>query len=140
MTEVIERPLPGIHTDNERYWASARERNLELPKCAGCGEVFYPLSDRCRSCLSTSLEWRPVSGKAKLVTWNVMHQLYDPAFKELVPYIVGVVELEEGARMISNIVGVDPSHLSLDMVLALDYVDISPEVTLPVYRPGGSPK
>lgn len=138
MTEVIERPLPGIHTDNERYWASAHQRALELPHCASCGEVFYPLSNRCRNCLSTSLQWRPVSGKAKLVTWNVMHQLYDPAFKDLVPYIVGVVELEEGARMITNIVGVDPRELVLEMPLTLDYIDVSPEVTLPVYRPVGS--
>ena len=138
MTEIIERPLPGIHTDNERYWASAHERALELPRCADCGEVFYPLSNRCRACLSAALEWHPVSGKATLVTWNVMHQLYDPAFKDLVPYVVGVVELEEGARMISNVVGAPHDALRVGMDLALEYVDISPEVTLPVYRPAGS--
>ncbi len=138
MTETIERPLPGIHTDNERYWASAKERALELPKCAKCGEVFYPLTNRCRNCLSDALEWFRVSGKAKLVTWNIMHQVYDPAFKDLVPYVVGVVELEEGARMISNIIQAPHGDLAIGMNLALDYVDISPEVTLPIFRPAGS--
>ena len=138
MTETTERPLPGIHPDNERYWTSAHERALELPKCSRCGEVFYPLTNRCRNCLSNALEWLPVSGKAKLITWNIMHQIYDPAFKDLAPYVVGVVELEEGARMISNIIEAPHDSLAVGMELALDYIDISPEVTLPVYRPARS--
>lgn len=130
-----ERPLPGITEENARYWESARRQALELPRCLQCGEIFYPLTFRCRRCLSSSLTWEPVSGKATLVTWNVMHQIYDAAFKDLVPYIVGVVRLAEGAQMVSNIVDAQPASLTVGMSLQLDYVRLNEDVTLPVYRP-----
>lgn len=138
MSEAVERPMPGMNEDNQRYWESARKRALELPRCEGCGEVFYPLSSRCRKCLSASLTWKPVSGKATLVTWNVMHQVYDPAFASLAPYVVAVVKLEEGAQLISNIIDVAPGTLQAGMPLEVDYIDLNDEVTLPVYRVGAA--
>lgn len=133
--EGVVRPLPGINTENKRYWESSHRHSLEMPKCNACGEVFYPLTNRCRRCLSDSLIWIPISGDGQLVTWNVMHQIYDPAFRDLVPYIVAVVKLVEGPQMISNIVQSEPNELSIDMPLRLRYVDIENVMSIPVFVP-----
>jgi uncharacterized OB-fold protein len=132
---TLERPLPIVNEANALYWQSARAHQLRLPKCGACDRFFYPLTPRCRHCLAADAVWTTVSGDATLVTWNVMHQVYDKAFEELAPYPVAVVRLAEGPQVVTNIVGADPAALQAGMPLRLDYLDINDEITLPVYAP-----
>lgn len=132
---TLERPLPVLNDANGPYWESARERRLRLPQCSKCSRYFYPLTPRCPSCLSAELRWQEVSGRGTLVTWNVMHQVYDKAFADLAPYVVGVVQLAEGPKVISNIVDCDPAVLRTGLPLQLSYLEVNDEVTLPVYYP-----
>ena len=134
MTE-LERPLPITNEANAPYWASARARKLQLPRCEECHSFFYPLTLRCRACLSGNVAWTAVSGDASLVTWNVMHQIYDKSFAELAPYIVGVVKLAEGPQMVTSIVGTDAANLRAGLPVKLEYLEVTSEITLPVYRP-----
>jgi uncharacterized OB-fold protein len=134
MTE-LERPLPIINEANATYWASAHAHKLQLPRCNACNSFFYPLTPRCRVCLSADLTWTAVSGDATLVTWNVMHQIYDKSFADLAPYIVGVARLAEGPQVVTSIVRTEPSALRAGLPLKLDYLDVTPEITLPVYAP-----
>jgi uncharacterized OB-fold protein len=138
MTTATSRPRPVIDETNARYWESARAHALELPRCNDCSQVFYPPRAICPRCLSVSIGWAAVSGDATLFTWNVMHQVYSDAFRELVPYVVAVVQLEEGPRIITNMLRHDLGQLHVGMKLQLDYLDIDEELTLPVFIPSSS--
>jgi uncharacterized OB-fold protein len=79
---------------------------------------MLPAREACPRCLGRSLTWQQASGKARLISWIVYHQAFHPSFAQRLPYTVAIVELEEGARMVSNIVGTeDPESLRIDMPL-----------------------
>jgi uncharacterized OB-fold protein len=118
-----EKPLPTITDDNREYWASAKEHALRMQRCKECGRFRFPPTTFCTNCLSPETEWAPVSGRATVYSFVIMHQVYHPAFRDDVPYNVVAVELEEGPRFYSNV------------VRAVD--DVTPEVTLVKFRRTG---
>ena len=130
-----ERPLPDINDVNLPYWESAKAHALALPVCVRCGHTYYPMTRHCPRCLGTESEWRKVAGTGTLVTWNVMHQVYDQAFAAMAPYIVAVVQLTEGPQLVTNLVNTDGAALHVGLPLTVQYLKISNDVTLPVYSP-----
>lgn len=135
-TPTVARPRPVIDETNARYWESARAHALELPRCTECSHMFYPPRDQCPRCLGGSIRWERVSGNATLFTWNVVHQIYYEAFRELAPYVVAVVELEEGPRLITNMLRHSSEGLHVGLNVTLDYLDVDDELTLPVFLAG----
>ena len=110
-----ERMLPGVDgLGGEFYARAARTGQLHLQRCDSCARWRHPPRILCGACGSDEWSWQPVSGRGRLFTWTVTHRATDPAFAEHVPYVVAVVELEEGPRVVGNIFGVDPPTLVLD--------------------------
>ncbi len=113
-------PLPVVDEVNEPYWAALRTGHLDYMSCGACGHRWLPASSECPQCLSAEPRWAKASGRAHLVSWVVYHKAFHPAFADRVPYNVAVVELEEGPRLVSNIVGVnDEADLSIGRPLEL---------------------
>jgi uncharacterized OB-fold protein len=110
-------PVPEITPLNEPYWQALAEGQLKFQRCNHCGHAWLPPRGECPECLRADWTWQIASGRAKLVSWVVYHIAYHPAFKDRVPYNVAVVELEEGPRLISNIIG--DGALAIDRALAL---------------------
>ena len=134
---TTDRPLPIVTDENARYWKSARAHALELPYCMACERPFYPPQHRCPSCLGDRIEWRQVSGRARVFSWIVMHQVYDPAFKDRAPYIVASVELEEGPRLITNLVNCPRDGVRIDLPVRAVYEDIDDDLALVYFEPEG---
>jgi uncharacterized OB-fold protein len=134
-TPATERILPIITPENERYWRSARAHALELPFCLACEHHFYPPQHRCPMCLSDRIDWRRVSGRGRVYSWIIMHQVYDPSFKDKVPYPVAIVELEEGPRLIANLLGIDNAAIHLGMPVRVAYEDVTDEIALVQFIP-----
>ena len=88
----------------------------------------------CPECLSTEWVWTKVSGRGIVYSFVVFHRVYHTGFKDEVPYVVAVVELEEGPRLMSNIIGCDPNAVHCDMPVEVVFDDVSEEVTLPKFR------
>ena len=86
--------------------ALAQER-LTFQRCAACGNAWLPPRDACPSCLLPEWAWEDARGSGRLVSWVVYHRAYRPDFEDRVPYNVALVELDEGPRLITNVVGVD---------------------------------
>ncbi len=135
---MVEPILPNITDENAPYWRSARAHALELPFCMACEQAFYPVQVRCPRCLGSGWEWRKVSGRARIYSWIVVHQVYDPSFASRVPYITAVVELEEGPRLVTNIVNCPPGDVRRDMAVQVVYEDLNDEVALVYFAPEGS--
>jgi uncharacterized OB-fold protein len=132
------RPLPEKSPEMAPFWEAARRHALVVQRCRGCGALRFPARDICSRCLARESEWAPVSGRGRLFSFAVMHQVYHPGFADAVPYAVVVVELEEGARLVSNVVGCAPADLRIGMPLEVVFEDLTPEVTLPKFRPVAS--
>lgn len=135
MTEKDQKPLPHIDEVSRPYWDAAKRHELLLQKCQECGHYRYPQGETCPSCLSDRLEWVKVSGRGSVYTWTVFHQVYHPAFKEDVPYAVVAVELEEGPRIITNLVDCKIGDIKVGMPVKVVFDDVTEEITLPKFRP-----
>ena len=105
---------------NRPYWDALSTGVLSYHKCSDCGQAWLPARGECPNCLGDQWQWKPASGGAKLISWVVYHTAFHAAFKERLPYNVAVVELDEGPRLISNVVGVaDAETLKIDQRLRL---------------------
>ena len=131
----VPQPLPEISPEMAPFWEAARAHRLVVQRCAGCGTLRFPARDICSRCLSRNADWAPVSGRGTVFSFAVMHQVYHPGFADAVPYAVVVVELEEGVRMLSNMVDCPVHELAIGMPVEVVFDDVTPEVTLPKFRP-----
>jgi len=130
-----DKPLPYVHEETKPFWDGIKRHELWLQRCQDCGKFrFYPRSI-CPYCFSYNTEWTKVSGRAKLYSFTVSHRPASPAFQQDVPYNVVIVELEEGVRMMTNIVECRNEDLRIDMPVEVAFDDVTPEITLPKFRP-----
>ena len=131
------KPVPMPDNVTAKFWDAAKERRLLLQRCADCGaRQFFPQS-HCRGCLSESLGWIEASGKGKIYSFTIVHRPPSAAFQEDAPYTVALVELDEGVRMMSNIVGIAPDKVRVGMPVEVVFDDITPTVSLPRFKPTG---
>jgi uncharacterized OB-fold protein len=127
---AIDLPEPSPLLADHR--AALAEGRLTFQRCARCANAWLPPRDRCPRCLSAEWSWRDASGRARVVSWVLYRRAYHPSFADRVPYNVAVVELDEGPRMISNVVGIDRDEgLAIDVPLVFV---AEREGTVPVAR------
>jgi uncharacterized OB-fold protein len=130
------RALPAPDNASRHYWQSAAEGRLVIQRCTSCGvHQFYPRA-MCVSCAGET-EWVEASGRGTLHTFTIIRQNRSPAFAALSPYAVGIVELDEGVRMMSNIVECDVEQLEVGMALEVLLLQAADDVGLPFWRPVG---
>lgn len=111
------------------FWDATRERQLVLQWCSACDRPIHYPREVCPSCLGTDLEWRQASGKGEVYAFTVTHE------PEREPYVVALIALEEGVRMMSNVVGCEPSAVSVGLPVSLTWEDLSDGRALPQFQP-----
>ena len=129
-------PLPVPTPETRPFWEAARRHELCLQRCRTCGaHVFYPRA-ACPRCFGADLEWRRVSGRGTLLTFTVVER-GQRGFPLGPPYVIAIVELAEGPRLMTNLVGIepDPAQIRIGMAVEVVFADVTPEVTLPHFRP-----
>jgi hypothetical protein len=130
------KPLPSIVGETRPYWESCRQGQLLIQKCDGCGEYqFYPRGI-CANCWSGEIKWVKASGKGTVWTFTVTYQNRTPGF-DAGPYVLALVELEEGVRMFSNIVECNPRDVRIGMPVQVTFVKATDQVTIPYFKPAG---
>jgi uncharacterized OB-fold protein len=135
MAEEYAKPIPVADEDSKEFFEGANENKLMLVKCSNCGTFRLPGRERCLDCWSTDWEWAQASGKGKLYTYGIMHQKYHPAFAEETPYNYALVELDEGPRLVTNIVECAPEDMKTDMPVEAVFDHVSDEATLIRFKP-----
>ena len=131
------KPRPDLNdVATKPYWEAAARHQLMLPRCDGCGLVFFPPRDLCPGCWSRELaSWQPMSGRGTIWTFTEVHvAFYDDTWAEDVPYVVAVIELDEGPRLLANIVESDMDRLAIGDRVETTFEDRSEGVTLPMFR------
>jgi uncharacterized OB-fold protein len=104
------------YTKVERFADELRNNKLMGTKCKKCGEIYFPPRADCTKCMSNDMEWRSYSGKGKLVTFTTIHAA-PTGFDDIAPYTIGVVDLQEGGRLLAWVEGVKPEELRIGMEL-----------------------
>jgi uncharacterized OB-fold protein len=129
------KPLPELTPVTRPFWEGARARKLLVQQCRPCGVLRFPPSPVCPECLSPSADWVETSGRARVVSWVVFHQIYFEGFRAEAPYNVALVRLDEGPLLLTNVVGIPNERLEIGMPVAVVFEDATAEVTVPKFRP-----
>jgi uncharacterized OB-fold protein len=114
------------------FWSAARQHRLEIQRCSACGEYVWTPQAACRRCLTESLEWTAVSGRGTVYSYSVVTRPATAAFD--VPYVVAIIELEEGVRMLSNLVMPDTSSVRVGMAVEVGFEDFD-DISLLHFKP-----
>ncbi len=130
-----EKPLPRPTPWSKPFWDGCKRHELLIQKCKECRRlVFYP-KKICSHCLSPSLEWVKASGRGTVYSYTVVYSYQPTEFSEDVPYVIAIINLQEGVRMMSNIVDCPLETLKCDMEVEVVFDAVTAEVTLPKFKP-----
>lgn len=127
------RPLPIPDRDSVVYWKGCKEHKLVVPRCTECGLFVFPSRIICPRCLSDQLEWVQLSGLGTVYSFTVVHRGPSAAFKDKLPYVMALVDLDEGPRMLTNIVGTESNEIRIGMRVRCVFDDVTDDVTLPLF-------
>jgi hypothetical protein len=131
----IEKPLPLVNEDSQEYWEGCKRGELRVQKCEDCSHRRLPPAVLCPRCLSGRFTWEKTSGRGKVHTFIVVHRPQHPAFYEDVPYNVAIVELDEGPRLHSRIVGCANDRITIGMPVEVVFEKKNDDVTMPFFKP-----
>lgn len=129
------KPIPVPSEDSRPFWEAAKRHELSLQRCSTCGSFRFPPAPLCPECTALGGEWTKVAGTGKVFSYVVFHRAFHKSFEKDVPYAVAVVELAEGPRLVSNIVGIPPEQIRCDMPVEVVFEDVTPACTLPQFKP-----
>jgi uncharacterized protein len=129
------KPLPVVTDESRPFWEGCRQGKLLLQYCDQCRRhQFYPRL-YCMQCGSASLSWIEASGRGVIYSYTIIHQNKSPEFAQDTPYNVAIVQLEEGPRMMSNIVDISPAELRIDLPVTIIFDAVSDSISLPRFKP-----
>lgn len=128
------RPAPVPDPDSEPYWAAAHEGRLVVQRCESCGaHQLYP-RDKCIACRGT-VEWVQAAGTGTVYSFTVIRQNYSRAFRHMIPYVVALVDLDEGPRLMTNIVGCDPESVGIGTRVQAIFEQVSDQAGIALFTP-----
>lgn len=129
------RHEPPVTEVTQAFWDATREQRLLVQWCLDCdAPIFFP-REVCPACLGTSLDWRLAGGEAEVYAVSVQHQPAYPTLADRVPYAVALVDLDEGIRMMTNVIGGDPDDVFVGQRVELCWEPLSDGRNLPQFRP-----
>jgi uncharacterized OB-fold protein len=127
-------PHPAPTELSAPFWTSGLDGILRLQRCGACGHIRFPLDPICPRCLSPEHEWAPMCGRGTVQTFIRFQHAYDPSWEDRVPYVVALIELEEGPVMISNVVGDDAMEVRVADPVRVVFERTSADAALPQFR------
>jgi uncharacterized OB-fold protein len=127
--------LPAVTPLTQPYWDAARQRRLVFQQCRACGTNWHPPMPRCPHCHAADIDWRASVGTGTIFTYTIVHHPTHPAFADKIPYVVAVVELDEGPRIVTNIKRCEAGDVRCGMRVSIFFEDVSLDVTLPMAEP-----
>ena len=136
MSTELPAPAPAVNPETRQFWGATAEGRLLLKRCLDCGSLIWYPRAICPECASLRTEWFQASGRGRVYSYTLNHR-GQGAYSGAGPYVLAYVELDEGPRMMTNIVGCPqtPEALQLDMPLEVVFEKQTDAITLPFFRP-----
>jgi uncharacterized protein len=133
---VTTRPAPRPTEDNAVYWDAVARHELVAQRCRACGTLRHPPRPMCPHCRSLDWDEQRLDGTGSLYSYAVLHHPRSPMFDY--PVLAALVDLDEGVRIVTNLVGIEPADIRIGMRLTVDFEPTSDGGTVPVFRPDAS--
>ncbi len=131
----MTRPvIPAANADTKPFWDGCLRDELLLQQCASCHAYRHPPAPICPNCLSDRHAWVPASGRGAVYTFVVVRESRARGWDKMVPYVVAVIELEEGPRMLSNLTNVEPEAVTIGMPVEVIFEELDGTTKLPLFR------
>ena len=127
-------PLPELEGLHKEFYDHCKNLTLHFQRCTDCSAWRHVPREMCAECGSWNWEWQPSSGRGRIFTWTVAARPMHPAFVDACPYAPVVVEMDEGVRLLSEVIDVSPDDLAIDMEVEVLYDEVTDEITLPKFR------
>jgi uncharacterized OB-fold protein len=135
MAADFEHPQPAADWETRAYWEGCGRHQLVLQRCQSCGTVQHRPRAMCVSCFADDIVHFVASGRGTVHTFSIIEQNQAPPFRDACPYVLAYVELEEGPRVMTNIVGCEASEVSIGQSVVVDYQDRDEGFAVPRFRP-----
>lgn len=127
------RPAPVLTEDNVVFWDNARDHRLTAQQCGGCRRLRHPPRPMCPHCHSLAVDYAELSGNGSVYSYSLLHHPQHPAFDY--PVVAALIELDEGIRIVSNVVGIDPHDLHVGLRVAVEFRSTDADMAVPVFHP-----
>jgi uncharacterized OB-fold protein len=127
------RPAPILTDDNRFFWDAARERRLVAQRCAACGRFRHPPRPMCPHCRSLDHDVIKLTGRGTVYSYAVLHHPQNPMFDY--PVLAALVDLDEGIRLVSDLVSVDPGGVRIGMPVEVRFAETAEDMAVPVFQP-----
>jgi uncharacterized OB-fold protein len=127
--------IPGYSDLTRPYWEQARNGQLVTQHCDACDRSWHPPLPACPHCHGTDLGWRPARGEGTVYSYTIVRHPTHVALADKVPYVVVIVELAEGPRLVSGITGCAPEEVRVGMPVRVCFRPVTDEITLPYFEP-----
>ncbi|WP_328582026.1 Zn-ribbon domain-containing OB-fold protein [Streptomyces sp. NBC_00370] len=128
------KPLPTVDEHNEPFWTGAAHGTLRMQRCLDCGHIRFPIQPLCPRCISGRLEWTDLSGRGEVFSKAVYRRAFHPAYRADVPYNLVIVQLAEGPRMFSNVVGEGHETAAVGDPLQVVFDRVADGIHIPRFR------
>lgn len=132
--QSASRPLPKPDEDSEPFWTGCRDGELRMQQCDRCGEIRFRPSAVCPACLCEGFHWQALSGRGHIQSFGIVRRALVPGY-DAVPYVLALVDLDEGPRMTTQIVGCDVDDVQIGMPVNVTFTEVTPEIHLPMFTP-----
>ena len=133
----MKHGAPRQARDAVKHWQAAREGRLAIQQCPSCSKFEWPPRRRCSAC-NRETEWRDVSGNGTVASYSVVHRAVNPDLESEIPYVMAMVDLDEGVRLLTNLVDCDPETVHCGQKVSVRFEPTSdPEFWVPVFAPSG---
>lgn len=130
---ALDKPLPIIDPGSRPFWDAAKEHRLSIPRCRSCENHFFYPREFCPICHSDELEWVDASGRGTVYSFTIVRKPAGPAFAADIPYIVAMIALDEGPRMLTNLIVGDVGAVRIGDRVEVRFIDVTEDVTLPKF-------
>jgi hypothetical protein len=139
MSETPRKPLPQVNATTRPFWSAAADKRLSMPRCRACQAFTFPPRPTCSECGNDAFDWVGLSGRGTVYSFTVIRQVVGGpavrAFEADIPYVVALIDLDEGPRITSNVVGCPVDAVAIGMPVEAMFEQASPEIWLPKFRP-----
>ena len=129
------KPLPIPSPESVPFWEGAKEHKLKIQNCNECNGTWFPPATICAHCGSRDHDWIEACGEGNIHSFVTYHRIYHKGWEGELPYVIAIIELAEGARMLGNIVGIEVDEVVCDMPVKVMFDDVTAEVTIPKFQP-----
>lgn len=138
----LQKPLPTITSEARPFWEGAAKQQLLMQRCLDCSAYIWTPRPSCFECGSENIQWQKLSGRGEVYSFTVIRQVVgraaSQAFEKDIPYVIAWIDLDEGPRMISNVIGCPVEAVKIGMKVSVVFEQQSPDIWLPKFKPVGA--